>query len=182
MIDDICYEWEQRTGMNLEFTQYKKVYQKDVNNYCLIDFDGNIKTKGAYVKKLNDLDYDLPIVNKALVDYMVKNIPIETTINQCDNLRDFQKIVKATSKYLYAMHGDKVLNEKTLRVFASKRENDPGVFKLKAIGKNPERFANSPERCFIDNTTILNKSVPEYLDKQWYIDMAYERLRQFGVI
>ncbi len=32
-IDDICYEWEKRTRMQLEFESYKKIFQKDVNNY-----------------------------------------------------------------------------------------------------------------------------------------------------
>src|SRR5690606_29334060 len=74
LIDDICYEWEQRTRMTLEFESYRKVFQKDVNNYVIVDFEGNYKSKGAYVKKLDNLDYDLPIVNKAIVDYLLKGI------------------------------------------------------------------------------------------------------------
>ena len=31
--DDICYEWEQRTGMKLAFDVITEIYQKDVNNY-----------------------------------------------------------------------------------------------------------------------------------------------------
>jgi DNA polymerase len=87
-IDDICYEWETRTGLKLEFDEYRKVYQKDVNNYIVVphgdlyDAKGKLrwKSKGAYVKKLNPLDYDLPILNTALVNYMVMDIPVETTI------------------------------------------------------------------------------------------------------
>ena len=182
LIDDIAHEWESRTGMHLEFEMYKTVYQKDVNNYLIVDMDGKPKSKGAYVKKLSALDYDLPIVNKAIIDYMTKKIPVEVTINQCDELRMFQKIVKVSGKYLYAMHGDQILNDKTLRVFASKKSSDGGVFKLKAIGKNPEKFANTPDKCFIDNTDITGKVAPTYLDKQWYSDLARERLNQFGVM
>ena len=36
MLDDLCWEWEQRTGMRLEFDEFQKVYQKDVNNYIII--------------------------------------------------------------------------------------------------------------------------------------------------
>ncbi|MBR5823767.1 MAG: hypothetical protein IKY67_06460 [Paludibacteraceae bacterium] len=190
LIDDIAYEWEQRTGMVLEFDLFKKIYQKDVNNYLIVPFGPlydekgkpRWKCKGAYVKKLNDLDYDLPIVNKAMVDYLLYGTLPEITINSCNKLRDFQKVVKASGKYLYALHGNEILNEKTLRVFASNRKNDDGVFKLKAEGKRPEKFANTPEKCFIDNGNITDKTVPKYLDRQWYIDMAYERLKQFGVM
>lgn len=183
LIDDIAYEWECRTGMNLEFDLYKKIYQKDVNNYLIVDMEGKHKSKGAYVKKLSDLDYDLPIVNKAIIDYMTKNTPVEATINACDELRMFQKIVKVSGKYLYALHGNTILNDKTLRVFASKKHSDGGVFKLKnTIKGNPEKFANTPDKCFIDNSDITDKLVPSYLDKKWYIDLALERLNQFGVI
>ena len=84
MIDDIAYEWEQRTHLTLEFDEYRKVFQKDVNNYIIVDSNGKYKSKGAYVKKLNNLDYDLPIINKALVEYMVHDVPIEKTINECE--------------------------------------------------------------------------------------------------
>ena len=85
LIDDICYQWEQRTMLQLEFEEYAKVFQGDVNNYIVVDHEGNYKSKGAYVKKLSRIDYDLPIINKALINYMVKNIPIEKTINDCDD-------------------------------------------------------------------------------------------------
>ena len=80
LIDDIIHEWEVRTGLQMEFEYYEKIYQKDVNNYVAVTYDGKVKSKGAYVKKLSKLDNDLPIVNKALVDYMVKDVPIENTI------------------------------------------------------------------------------------------------------
>ena len=181
LIDDIAYEWESRTGMKLEFELYQKIYQKDVNNYLIVDMDGKAKSKGAYVKKLNDLDYDLPIVNKAIIEYMTNRTPVEVTVNACDELRMFQKIVKVSGKYLHALHGDKILNDKTLRVFASKKAEHGGVSKLKAIGKNPEKFANTPDKCFIDNSKILGKKIPDYIDKDWYISTAKERLQQFGV-
>ena len=117
-----------------------------------------------------------------MVDYLLYGTLPEITVNACDNLRDFQKVVKASGKYLYALHGNEPLHEKTLRVFASNRKSDKGVFKLKAEGRRPEKFANTPEKCFIDNHDITGKTVPRYLDKQWYIDMAYERLEQFGVM
>ncbi len=108
----ICKEWELRTRMSLEHEIITKVVQKDVNNYITIHKDGNIKSKGAYVKELNKLDYDLPIVNKALMEYVTKGITPEETINNCTDLKKFQKVVKVSSKYLYGLHGDKKLNEK----------------------------------------------------------------------
>lgn len=182
LIDDICYEWEQRTHLVLEFEEFRKVFQKDVNNYIIVSPDGKYKSKGVYVKKLNSLDYDLPIVNKALIDYMVKNVPVEKTIGDCDDLKEFQLVSKASGKYKHIIHGDKALIEKTIRIFASTLSTDPGVQKVHATTGRPAKIPNSPENCFIYNDEVNGVKVPKKLDKQFYIDMSNKRLADFGVI
>jgi len=181
IIDDIAYEWEQRTHLTLEFEEYRKVFQKDVNNYIIVDPEGKYKSKGAYVKKLSNLDYDLPIVNKALVDYMVKNIPIEKTINECNQLKEFQLISKISSKYTHILYGDERLKEKCIRIFASKDINDPGVQKVHATTERPAKISNSPEHCFIFNDDMKDVTTPSKLDKEWYVEMVKKRLEDFGV-
>ena len=189
LIDDIVYEWEQRTGLKMEFDEFRKVFQKDVNNYVavpigpLYDEKGKPrwKSKGSYVKKQSPLDYDLPIINKAMVEYMTKNIPIEETINNCCELIMFQKMVKLTGKFKYAWHNNKVLDEKCFRVFASLDESDSYIGKQKTEGATIEKFANTPEHCFIVNTDVKKAFTLDKLDRQWYINLANERLRQFGV-
>lgn len=206
MIDDIAYEWEQRTGLTLEFDDYGygEIFQKDVNNYLIIDEWGNYKAKGEYVKKLNRLDYDLPIVNKALVDYMVKGVPIERTINSCNDLKEFQTVKKISSKYDSILHGGcwssvqrinpatgrlkmfreftgerKLLNEKCVRAFASIDKNDGGLWKTK--GNKIEKIESTPEHVFIYNGDVNDVKVPKKLDKSWYIGVAKDRLHKFGV-
>lgn len=182
LIDDIAYEWEQRTHLNLEFDEYRKVFQKDVNNYIIVDADGKYKSKGAYVKKLNNLDYDLPIINKALVDYMVNNIPVEETINNCNDLKEFQLVTKISNKYKYILHGEQKVKEKCIRIFASKYIDDPGVTKVSERTGKPAKISNSPEHCFIYNEEVNDVKVPNKLDKTWYINLAIKRLNDFGVI
>lgn len=182
LIDDIAYEWEQRTHLNLEFDEYRKVFQKDVNNYIIVDAEGHYKSKGAYVKKLNNLDYDLPIINKALVDYMVNNIPVEDTINNCNDLKEFQLVTKISNKYKYILHGEHKIKEKCIRIFASKYIDDPGVTKVSERTGKPAKISNSPEHCFIYNEEVNDVKVPNKLDKTWYIDLATKRLNDFGVI
>ena len=186
-LDDICYEWEHRTGMGLGFDLIDEIWQKDVNNYIFRFVERDKKTgkikyerKGAYVKELDTLDNDLPIVNKAMVDYMTENIPPEVTINSCTDLIMFQKIVKISGKYLHGWHNNKFLSDKTFRVFASTDNKDTYIGKQKTEGATIEKFANTPEHCFIDNADINNKEVPEKLDKSWYINLTKERLKQYG--
>lgn len=176
---DVCREWETRTRMGLEHDLIKKVIQKDVNNYIIVMDDGKIKSKGAYVKSLNSLDYDLPIVNKALMEYFISGIPVEETINNCNDLIEFQKVVKVSSKYKCSLYGDQVLNENILRVFASRSRRDPGVYKLKKDKDTKDKIGGTPERCFIENGDIKGIKVPRKLDKQWYIDTAKKRIKDF---
>lgn len=182
IIDDIVYEWEQRTGLKMEFDEYRKIFQKDVNNYVAVTPDGKYKSKGSYVKKQNSLDYDLPIVNKAMIEYMVNGIPVEDTINSEQKLIMFQKIFKLTGKFKYAIHNGEILSEKCFRVFASKIKSDTYLGKQKTEGANIDKFANCPDHCFIINTDVKESLTPRHLDRQWYIDLANERLRQFGAI
>ncbi len=201
LVDDIVWEWEKLTGVKMEFELFKKVFQKDVNNYILIDEKGKVKTKGGYVKKLSRIDYDLPIINTALVEYMVHNTPIEKTINGCNDLIEFQMVTKVSSKYLYPVKNatfkevkidgkktkvwdsdGEIIQEKTLRVFASKDERDGGLHKLSARTGKLEKISNSPEHCFIFNDEVNGVKVPEKLDKEWYITLAQKRLKDFGVM
>ncbi|MBR1620225.1 hypothetical protein IJ674_10075 [bacterium] len=208
IIDDIVADWERRTGMKMDFdTFFGEIYQKDVNNYLIIDREtGAMKVKGAYIKKLSDLDYDLPILNKAVVDYMVSGIPVEQTINQCDDLKEYQIVRKISSLYKQILHGGhwesyramnpdtgrmktfkrfvgkrKAIKEKCIRVFASVDVNDGGVWKIKNTGAI-EKIENTPEYCFIWNDAVNGVKVPAKLDKQWYIDFANRRLKDFGVM
>jgi DNA polymerase len=181
-VDDVAYEWEHRTGMGLEFDEFTSVYQKDVNNYVLVAADGSMKTKGAYVKKLGPLDYDLAVVNKALVEYMVHGVPVEDTIAADDDLVDYQRVVKVSGKYKYGVHGHERLTDRCFRVFASTRESDGMIGRVKAGKAKPEKFGNTSEHSFIDNGDVHGKKCPDYLDKGWYIQLAKTRLAQFGVM
>ncbi|MGN1399393.1 MAG: hypothetical protein ACI4WG_05300 [Erysipelotrichaceae bacterium] len=185
LIDDIVWEWEKRTGMRMGFDIYTKVFQKDVNNYLLVNPEGKTKTKGAYTKSLSRVDNDLPIINKAMVDFMVHSIPVEKTIAECDELIMFQKVVKLSGKYDYVEHNGTKYSYKCYRVFASESRSDRQILKCKHFTREADKkdkFANTPDHCFIDNSNINGKKIPLKLDKQWYVNLAKERLRQYGVV
>ena len=208
-LDDICYEWECRCStskcnISLGLDTISEIYQKDVNNYLWIDTEGGIERKGKYVKELSKIDNDLPILNTALVEYMVHGTPIEQTINSCKELMQFQKLVKLSDAYKWVEHehcqpeysttGSKVIKQvisyrktirysyKSYRVFASSDAEDGRI--LKAGGKRgkPEKFADTPEHCFIFNDDVNGVECPAKLDKNWYIDLAKKRLKQFGIL
>ena len=187
---EICKEWEERTGMTLGYDRVFKIAQKDVNNYIMVmEKKGKqkIEAKGAYVKDLNDLDYDLAIVNKAVRDYLLYNIPVKSTILPCSDMRMFQKVVKLSSKYQWVEHEGSGHNEKfdnkAYRVFASLDQTDGRLLKCKVTdkGDKKDKFGNTPDHCFIENGDITGMKIPSKLDKQYYIDLAKKRLEDFGV-
>ena len=102
-IKEIVSKWESRTKFKMSYEYFNKIIQRDVNNYIFVA-DDYIVTKGAVVKKLSKLDNDLPVVNKAVVDYFTKGISPRETIYASDKLMDFQKITKVSSKYDFGFH------------------------------------------------------------------------------
>lgn len=199
----IGHDWSARTRMELEYDKIVRVYQKDVNNYIAIP-DGDLfyksgkpawKAKGAWAKPWlkeveneagvkmvvpDYVDYDLVIIREALTNYLVQGIPVEDTINNCNELLKFQKIVMVSSKYKYGMHGNERVNEKHLRVFASTNEEDGGIFKIHAIKGNKVKANDTPVHAFIVNENIEGVTTEHYpLDKQYYINIAKDRVKKF---
>lgn len=180
-LDDTVWEWECRTGMSMEFDEFRYIFQKDVNNYVAVTPDGHYKTKGGWTKASNDLDYELPIIKDALLNFMTQGIYPEQTIGECEELKKFQKVNKISAKFKYILHGNKKLNDKTVRSFASKRPEDAGLFQVSVRTGKPGKLTDTPDRCFIVNEDVNNQKCPLYLDKDWYIDLAYDRLKKYGV-
>ena len=207
-VDDICYEWEMRCSTEkcsilLGLDTVHEIYQKDVNNYLWIDAEGKIERKGAYVKELSRIDNDLPILNLALTEYMTKKIPVEKTINACTDLIMFQKVVKLSENYgwveheegtpeevhtgvrviktFYEYHNTRRFTYKSYRVFASNRLTDGRILKCGGKRCKPEKFADTPDHCFIFNDSVEGVQTPKQLDREWYISLAKKRLAHFGV-
>lgn len=178
-------EWEKRTHLSMSYDAFATMYQKDVNNYIAIRKDGSYHVKGAYVKELSSLDYDLPIVNKAIKAYFIKGVPPERTVMDADKLIEFQKVVKLSPKYEWVEHEEQPKNkrfdQKAYRVFASTSPNDGRLLKCKMTekGEKKDKFANTPDKCFIHNSSMDNLGVPPYLDRQYYIDLAWKRIKDF---
>ncbi len=181
---EICKEWEDRTKFKLEHDLISKIIQKDVNNYIFKFEDGKLERKGAYVKELKKIDYNLEIVNRAVVEYLLNNTSVEETINNCNKLIDFQFICKVGSTYKNIRWGDKDISEKVIRTFAT-IDDKPGVFKIKIKEKDGEmiesveKIANTPEKCVILNDNITNENTPNWLDRSYYIDMAKKRIEDY---
>jgi hypothetical protein len=179
--------WEERTQLKMEYAEYTKFVSKDVNNYVAVMTNGKLHCKGAYVKELNDLDYDLPIVNEAVKNYIVYGYRVEDTIFGCRELRKFQKIVKLSSKYEWVEHENGYrltkFDNKAYRTFASLDTTDGRLMACRMTSKGLERkkFGGTADKCFIFNDDLNGVPIPSKLDYGWYISLARKRLEDFGV-
>lgn len=192
---EITNQVGERLRMEFEIDEYTKLIQKDVNNYIAVKKNGELECKGAMVKFNKPIDNDLPILNDAVRNYLAYDIPVEQTINECTEYIKFQKVIKLSAKYKEIWYGNgvsgkgskissingEILKGKVHRVFASKRQSDGSIYKLKIEKgiKSYEQFANTPTHLFIDNEDVHDKLIPEYLDKEYYINEAKKKIDMF---
>ena len=174
----IVSEWEKRTRLTMEYDYITYIAQRDVNSYCFTFENGRIERKGMF-KKSSVLDNDLPIVSDAVVEYFVNGVDPKEYIMKENDMSRFMKTYKLSNKYSHAIYKGEILTDKVYRVFASRSRNDDIIYKCKEGGK-PEKFASCPNHAKIVNTNIQGMKCPTWLDKKWYIDMAWDRIR--GVI
>lgn len=184
-LNEICDEWQSRTGFELEEDSVVKIAQKDVNNYVEVQPGGKSKAKGGYLVKgistvgAFNINNSCCIVATALKEYFVNGTPVEETINNCDDIFQFQIIAKAGAKYREAYHivdGEKEPVQKVNRVYATADERYGKLFKVKAEDDSTAKIEMLPEHCIIDNDNQLSISD---VDKTFYIEMAKKRVNDF---
>lgn len=185
LVDEICAAWEKETRFELETDEISKVWIKDVNNLLLIKTNGSVKTVGGYLnygiseKGAWSINNNMIIVKKALIEYFVKGIPIEDTINNSNDIFDFQIIAKAGSKYSRAyqlVNGEEVPVQKVNRVYSTSDTRYGTLIKVKAVDGSKAKIENLPEHCIIDNENQLTIGD---IDKEFYINLAKKRLNDF---
>lgn len=170
-------EWEDRTGFKMGRETVERIYQKDVNNYILLS-GSKVEVKGGYVSNYDGGDFrsrSLVIVARAVVDKVLYDIPVETTVNGCVDKEQFQIICKAGGTYDGVIWGDKPV-QRVNRVFASKDITNPTLYKLKSEKNRRDKIAGLPEHCIIDNGNTLPLSA---IDRQFYIDTANKRINDY---
>lgn len=203
LASEIVAEWSKITGFEMERDDFAKVIQKDVNNYIGIMPDGKFKTKGGFVslyKGGNFKTNSLQIIHKAVVDYLVKGVSPEDTINGETDIFKFQQIVKTGGSFEGSFHyvnGVREEIQKVNRIYAvsdpkygqvvkgkwitEKRRKDKATGKMISEPVDPPVWSEStvpecPDHTFIDNENVLTV---DDLDKSYYIEMAKGRIDKY---
>ena len=182
-VDAILKEWQVRTGFTLEVDNIKELHQKDVNNYIWVEPDGAIKTKGGDLVrgvatagqfKVNN---EAVVVAEAIVEALVHGVDPAEYITACDDIRKFQFIARASSKFdgaVYIKDGVEVPVQKCNRVYATADKTCGTLYKTK--GEQRIKITSIPDNCVIDND---NHCAISDVDKTFYIAMANKKISAF---
>ena len=186
----IVNEWQERTGFNLEEDKIKMIVQSNVNNYCLVMEDGEIKCKGGYLVRgiakagAFNINNNATVIATALREYLVNGTAPEETIEADDNILDYQLIAKAGGKYskCFIEQYDEYWNRKLVeqqkcnRVYASKDIHNGTLFKKHKQTGTLAKIPDLPLCCVVDNDNHLTIDA---VDKDWYIRQTYSKIRDF---
>lgn len=197
---EILHNWENLTGLELEEDKIVKIIMRDVNNYAEVvqvgdnDYEVHYKggelTRGEHKFKWNKeekkFEYSykkslksnsMSIVSEALLKKLLFDIPIEETINKCDDIFRFQIISHLGSTYEKCVQestdGDIEL-QRNNRIYAGNVPRGT-IIKVKPDGRR-DSLANCPPNPIVDNG---NECTINDINKQWYIDFTNEKYIKF---
>lgn len=99
--ETICTNWEINTRFELEASEYKALYSRDVNNYIAVKKDNSVKTKGVFTLGSLIKNPQADISVDAVIKFLTTNKPIETTIHNCKDVKKFLLVRSVTGGATY---------------------------------------------------------------------------------
>lgn len=102
----IIVEVEKATGIKTEETRYDALYSRDVNNYIAVKPGGKVKTKGAYSDSGVQKNPFFEVCVDAVVKYIVHGTPLEDTIRDCRDIRQFVGVRTVKGGAVYCEDGE----------------------------------------------------------------------------
>ena len=195
----VLNDWQKLTGLELEEDKISKIIMANVNNYVEIvqigDNDYKVNYKGGNFTGKHIFQWDkekkvfhyefkddlksnsMTIVAEAILKRLLFDIPVEETINNCNDIFRFQIISHLGATYEKCVqespNGDIEL-QRNNRIYAGKIPSG-AIIKVKPNGRR-DSLASQPPNPIIDNG---NKCIIADINKEWYIEIANQRVNDF---
>lgn len=176
MLESTIHEWEHRTGLEMEIDKLQFISQKDVSNYCAIFDNGKPKFKGGEIGNKNAFNNSLMILNKGLRNYLLYGKSIYDTINENQDLIDYQIVKKRTSKTKYMNFDEQqLLDDKVLRLFPVTKGG------MKILSDKLANIPDVPERSLLVKENIIGKTIKDIpdFDINYYINAFNDKLEKW---
>ena len=169
--ESISTEWENVTGFELEETEYKALYSRDVNNYLAVTEKG-YKGKGIFT--LGDIGKNpsSDICVEAVISLLKDGTPVSKTIKECENIKKFLHVRTVNGGATYK---GSYLGRVVRWVYV---KNGDTIYY-----KKPNKIGNHNKVPKSDNSLPIMelKGVPEDLDYERYISESLDILDDIGL-
>lgn len=163
--------WESITGAELEEAPYLAIFIRDVNSYVAFKPDGSVKKKGEFADPEPVASSwpspDAQVSVDAMVAFLRDGTPIERTVRECRDVRQFVTVKKVTGGALFGQ-------EKLGRVARWYYSRQGGVI----TNSKGNQVANG---AGVRPMMTLTEGVPLDLDHDYYITRAKRMLLTVGV-
>jgi hypothetical protein len=159
VLEQIVDDFAKTSGFEFEYTPYRTLAMKDVNNYIAITPERKVKAKGLYAPPDLRKNPTSSVVAKAVSEWIAKGTPFESTIDAAQ-LVEFLSARNVTGG---AVQGDVYLG-KVVRWYQTTDTTLPPLTYAKNGNKVP-KTDGARALMLIENYNEL----PSDLNKSWYI-------------
>jgi hypothetical protein len=179
---EITDKWERDTGFDLEFVEYRSIYNQSVNSYFAIKADGEVKQKGPFANPWGpkgDMrerlmkNPNMTICTDAVLAYLTEGTPLEQTIRASTDIRSFVTVIKETKG---ATWRGKYLGKVVRFIWSTDGAPILGVVPHATTGRHKRTPRSDGCRPVMD----LPDTFPTDIDYAAYVAEAQKILIEFG--
>lgn len=160
--------WEEKTGFEMESSEYQSLHSRDVNNYVAVKYNGEVKTKGCFASAGLQKNTANEIAITAVKEYITKQVPLADTIRNC---KDVTKFVTIRTVKGGAVKEGYDLGKAVRWYYAT---GETGYISYKSNGNKVARTDGAKPLMDLPDT------LPEDVDYEWYIREAEDMLKGVG--
>jgi len=206
-IKAITTKFDKKTGLVMEYNEFKSCHIRDVNNFVNITSDNKVKAKGAYADPSLSKNSQTPIIYDAVKELLQNGTALKVTINKCKDVNKFCSSVTVRGGAMYSNDIPEIYPDDWEEKLASKRGltkkiiadrekleadwvKDNGTYLGKVVrwyystnGKSIHYKKNGNKVGKTDGAVpmmVLTKKIPKDLDYAWYYEEAKTVLKDLG--
>ena len=160
-VESVVSAFSERSHFEFEYTPYRVLALKDVNNYLAVKTDRKIKAKGIYAPPDLRKNPTASICAKAVGEWLAHGTPIEQTIKS----GEFHEFISARNVTGGGVQGEEFLG-KVVRWYMSTETLEPLTY---AKNGNKVPKTEGAKACMAMESKLAH---PEDLDYTWYVKEA----------
>lgn len=198
-LQECINEWQNVSGIIMEIEFVERIWQKNVNNYILIERDKNgdeeIKSRGQWLKTSNHRVGGVKVTPltaficaESAQEYLLHGKDIISNIVNCKDLQKFAISCTKGPTYSGVIH-KRVIDNTSIeipltranRVYATKDTSYGKLFKLKKYKGNISytQMPNTPDNCKTINEDLSTydfNDIKKDLNYMYYVSRTYDLL------